>query len=79
MSWGVHKTQSPLDGSDVLAHEQDDSESMEEKWEEAKRWRWVEKCAALRYRVLIDFPSALQWRFSANIFRYNARREGLIS
>lgn len=27
MSWGEHKTQSPLDGSDVLTHKQDDGES----------------------------------------------------
>ncbi len=27
MSWGEHKTQSPLDGSDVLTHKQDNSKS----------------------------------------------------
>lgn len=31
----------------------------------------------LCYRVIIDFPNALQRRFSANIFRHNARRKGV--
>ena len=34
MSWGEHKTQSPLDGSDVLTHKQDDSAGENEEGSE---------------------------------------------
>lgn len=33
---------------------------------------------AQSYTVIIDFPSALQWRFLANIFVHNVRRKGSI-
>ena len=37
--------------------------AQERKRKEAKEWRREGKCAVLCYRVIIDFPSALQRRF----------------
>lgn len=56
----------------------DTSRMRKRKRKETTKWRWVRKSTALSYSVIIDFPSALQWRFSTNIFCHNARRKHLI-
>lgn len=57
-----------LDTSRVIERERGRKQQSEDGWGRAQRW----------VTVIIDFPSALQWRFSTNIFCHNARRKHLI-
>lgn len=79
ISWGEHKIRSPVDGSDVLTHKQDDSKSGRRRGRKHRVEDGRGNVSVLFYRVIIDFPSALQWKFSANTFCYNVRRKMLIS
>lgn len=57
-----------LDTSRMIERGKGRKQQSEDGWGRAQRW----------VTVIIDFPSALQWRFSTNIFCHNARRKHLI-